>query len=346
MRRPASQALVRHRLRKAELRWSRSALAGLPDDDALAQLQIEPETDAEELAAGSRPQRFFRDRAGRRYLFKTAPADHVAAEILVARFRALGGRPRLPVARRTLDLDDRGSTDGMIQPVIEHAGERLALETSEWSPLQVEAMLDEHPWEWVVGNFDTHVDQYVLVGPERLPFNIDWDHALMDLEGDAPTRHDRRSAAVFPLRNLLYGDYVAGELSLDFWGMALQARAVSRIPDAALEKLLDRHVADLEAGGVTWSEEELARVRTAVLARKRSCGRVFDAFIDDVRRERAASLRSGPNPHGPARRLASAARDAWQRFAIRIGHDRIVRPVLRVQRDVLDAWDRVRRRVG
>lgn len=342
--RPLSPALVRRRLRHAEGAWQRDVTSRLPSSSELATIALEPEVDAEELAAGSRPQRFFRDAAGRRYLFKTAPAEHVAAEILAAGLRGLGHRPRLPVARRTLDLPDRGPTSGMIQSVIEHAGERLPLEVSQWSALQIELMLQEHPWEWVIGNLDTHVDQYVLVGPERLPFNIDWDHALYDLDAAAPDRHERRSAAVFPIRNLVYDDYVAGHLSLDFWGLALQARAVTRISDDALAELLAAYGEDHAAGGAPWPDADRARVTDAVLRRKQTCAAAFDRFVEQLQEERADSLRRGPTQRHPLRRLASATRDAWQRLAIRVGHDRVVRPVLKAQRTVLDALDRVRRR--
>ena len=81
-----------------------------------------------------------------------------------------------------------------------------------------------------------------------------------------------------------------------------------------------------------------------MLRRKQTCARAFDVFVEGLQYERADALRSGPSRRHPLRRLASASRDAWQRFAIRIGHDHIVRPVLKAQREVLDAWDRVRRR--
>lgn len=337
---------LRRKLRKAELRWRKNALSGLLGADELATVALEPEQGQVALAAGSRPQHFFRDKDGRRYLFKTAPDQLIAAELFASGLRARGGRACLPAGRRIVNLVDRGPTVGIVQPLIDHSGERLPLEPRRWSALQIETMLEEHPWEWVVGNLDSHVDQYVLVGPERLPFNIDWDHSLLDLDEPSPSRHDRRSAAVFPIRNLLYDDYVAGRLPLDFWGMAMQARRVSRISDAAIDALFDEHYLTLAAGGVVWADAERRRVREAVLTRKRTCGSVFDVFIEELRAERAAGARARGVPWRSARRLVSAARDAWQRFAIRVGHDRIVRPVLKAQREVLDAWYRLRRRVA
>ncbi len=332
--RPVSHARVRRRLGQAESRWSERALSGLLADADLATVALAAERAPSDLAAGSRPQRFFRDPENRRYLFKSAPEEQIGAEVVAAEIRRRGGRPRLPVARRVIDLDDRGPTVGMVQPVIEHAGERLPLQAARWSALQVEAMLQEHPWEWVVGNYDSHIDQYVLVGPERIPFNIDWDHSLLDLDGERPSRHDRRSPAVFPIRNILYDDYVAGIRSLDFVGMQLQARAVTRLADAEVAAAFER------CPGLG-DDAERARVLERVLRRKNDCAVAFDAFVDALREERAASLRVGPNPRSAPRRAASFLRDTWQRLAIRVLHDRVVRPTLKLKREALDVWDRL-----
>ncbi len=98
---------LRRKLRKAELRWRKDALSGLLDADELATVALEPEQGQAALAAGSRPQRFLRDKDGRRYLFKTAPDQLIAAELFASGLRARGGRACLPAGRRIVNLVDR-----------------------------------------------------------------------------------------------------------------------------------------------------------------------------------------------------------------------------------------------
>src|SRR6185436_16845837 len=138
--------------------------------------------------------------------------------------RRLGGRPALPTIARELDLPGIGPTVGMLQPFLEHEEGGLATDATLWSDVQRELMLREHPWEWLVANLDTHVDQYVLLGPERYPFDIDWDHSLFDLEVTQLDRFTKRMPAIAPVRNALYDAYVHGRVDVDFGGVRKQAR--------------------------------------------------------------------------------------------------------------------------
>jgi hypothetical protein len=314
---------VRIELRRAVRALRRELFETLPSEHELEHLPLEP-IDAAGPAAGSRPQLLLRDEVGRRYMFKQAPPDMIAAELFAWRVRALAGRLHVPTARRTL-----GQLRGMLQPMIPVVG-ALERDPQRWSPLQCEAMLHDHPWEWLFANLDTHVDQYVLVGEEAVPLNIDWDHSLLDLQQTTLTRFNRRSATVAPIRNLLYAHYVQDRVSLDFMGMQLQARKAAELPDAAIVELLDRYVDELGL-----PDARRLALHDQVLRRKASLADDFDALVESLRHERDDQRGLAGRRRTPLARMASRARDAWQRLAIEVLHPLVLRPVLRGYRALL-----------
>jgi hypothetical protein len=285
---------------------------------------------------GSRPACIVRDARGRRYFLKAATKEHVAAELFAGEVRRLGRRPSIATAARREDVPGFGLVDGMLQPMLEHPGERLPTEPRAWTRVQIEVMLREHPWEWLLANLDTHVDQYVLLGPHRIPFDIDWDHSLLDLHVRELTRVTSRNPAIPPLRNALYDAYVRGEIDLDLRGMLRQARRVTLLDDRALVRALR-----------AWSErcghpEERRRAVTAAfLRRKDGVGDTFREFVRSLRAERAAR-RDPSRPKPPlGDRARNVAVGAWQRFVIDVLHDVAVVPYLKAQRAVIarrDAW--------
>lgn len=313
----------------------RRSLAALGSDAELARVEVEPDG-CERPEGGSRPACIMRDARGRRYFLKAATADHVAAEIFAGEVRRLGRRPTVATAARRIEVPEIGVIDGMIQPLVDHAGERLPTDPGAWTAVQREVMLREHPWEWLVANLDTHVDQYVLLGPERIPFDVDWDHSLLDLHVQALTRVTTRNPAIPPLRNALYDAYVRGEIDLDLRGMLHQVRRVSRLDDQALVRSVR---AWAERCG--HPEERRREVTSALLQRKDAIGDTFRTFVRSLRAERAA--RRDPARPGPPllEQARNAAVGAWQRFVIDVLHDRAVVPYLKVQRNVIarrDAW--------
>jgi hypothetical protein len=305
----------------------------LPQERELERISLRP-LDDDGPAAGSRPQTILCDDAGRRYFFKLAPPEYIAAELFAHRLRALGGCLHVPTARRTLELPEIGSTTGMLQPEISVAG-ALDPNPLQWSQLQREIMLQEHPWEWLLANLDTHIDQYVLVGKHRLPINIDWDHALVDLGQTQLTRFNRRSATIAPVRNLLYSEYVLGRLRLDFFGMQLQARKIAEIPDAALIDLVDRHAKELEL-----ADDARLELRAQMLSRKASLVADFDALVESLRHERDDNRGVAESPRSRVARMISRVQDTWQRFVIKVLHSHVLRPILRGYRALLSALAR------
>lgn len=314
----------------------RSVFASLPTERELEVLPLELVPN-DGPSAGSRPQTVFRDEQDRHYLFKLAPPEQIAAELFAARLRALARRLHVPVARRTLELPELGGVTGMLQPMIPVVG-ALDPDPLCWSRLQHEQLLREHPWEWLLGNLDTHIDQYVLVGDHRLPINIDWDHSLCDLGQTRLTRFNRRSATIAPIRNLLYAEYVVGRIDLDFFGMALQVRKVAELPDAAIVELINLYAAELEL-----SDDARQRLAERMLARKASLVADFDELIESLEHERDDNFGVAKTPRTYLVRIAADMQDAWQRFVIVVLHARVLRPLLRGYRAVLRLGARMRR---
>ncbi len=315
----AHRSVVRRELRRARRRLREQWAQELADEEALTELDLRS-VDGELPSVGSRPQIAMVDRRQREYLFKLAPLGEIAAELLAARLRRLGRQLHVPAARRSIELADGTTAVGLVQPKIGVEG-TLAKDPGEWTPLQRLALLRDHPWEWLLANLDTHIDQYVLVGRERVPLNIDWDHSLVDLATTELTRFNARSAAVIPIRNLLYAEYVAGAFDLDFYPMQVQARRIGRIPFHDIERLLRRWASEAEVG-----EDEREAAIEAMRQRHARIVDDFDRLVEGLRRERV----------GRTRRSGWPARedlwDAWQRFVLLVLHDRVVRPTLSLRR--------------
>jgi hypothetical protein len=329
----STQLADRRVLRRARRTLRRELFEKLPGEQELQRISLYPITDAGP-AAGSQPQTVLRDEAGRRYLFKLAPPEYIAAELFAYRLRSLGRCLHVPTARRALELPELGSVTGMLQPEIPVVA-ALEPDLQRWSKLQCEVMLREHPWEWLLANLDTHIDQYVLVGDRRVPINIDWDHSLVDLDQTELTRFNRRSATIAPIRNLLYSEYVLGRRQLDFQGMQLEARQITELSDSALDGLVDRYAEELELPEATRLE-----LRERMRRRKATLVSDFDALVAALRHEHDDNLGLSSIRRSGLARLADRLRDAWQRFSIVVLHTHVLRPLLRAYRAVLRALAR------
>ena len=305
-------------------------LLRLATPDQMRALELTPEQGSEPQA-GTRPCAVLRDAQGRRYIFKAAEPRLVAGEVFAFGVRRLAHRPAVPTIALTYDLPGVGPSDGMLQPLLEREDGKLDADANEWSPLQREAMLRDHPWEWLLANLDTHADQYVFIGPQKYPLNIDWDHSLFDLHITELDRFTKRSPAIAPVRNALYDAYVHRRVNLDFSGMRREVRRIARLDNRSLEPLLAEYTALMEMPA-----EEAKALREQFLSRKRRLPRTFDRLVAELQVERRA-LR-GPAAKSPRmllRRVAHALQDGWQRLVITYLHDHVLAPFFRLYRRVL-----------
>jgi hypothetical protein len=284
-----------------------------------------------EPQAGTRPCAVLRDGQGHQFIFKAAEPRLIAGEVFAFGVRRLARRPAVPTLALTFDLPGVGPSEGMIQPFLDRHDGRLEPDATAWSPLQREVMLREHPWEWLLANLDTHADQYVFIGPEKYPLNIDWDHSLFDLDITGLDRFTKRSPAIAPIRNALYDAYVHRGVDLDFSSLRREARRIARLDNRLIEPLLSEY-----ATLAKMPADEAAALRTQFFARKRHLPRTFDRLVSELQAERHA-LR-GPADRSPRAlllRAVHALRDAWQRLVITYLHDHVLAPVFRLYRRLL-----------
>jgi hypothetical protein len=242
---------------------------------------------------GARPKLMLRDSRGRMYMFKQHNPAHtwMERELFAVAIRRAGGEPTIPVV--PLRLEHEGHiVEGMVKPFIDARGE-LPSDPRRWNAGQRAAVMADHAWAEVTGNYDLKTDQTLLVPVPGVrgggAVNGDWDLSLTDYLTERPVSRYKAMNAAPPAQNLLYNDFVHGRLELSFRPLRDAVRRIQRIPDqtvvAALQPFLAKAFAGGRAHGPYQKPQELI---DAVLRRKASLERTFDKLIRDLRAERRA----------------------------------------------------------
>ena len=291
---------------------------------------VDLELDSATISAGTRPSAIFRDPAGRLFMFKAAEPALIAGEELAFEIRSMADRPHVPVTRRSLEIPEIGRVEGMIQPIVEHAGSQLPHDPRLWTLLQREVLLREHPWEWFLANLDTHVEQYVLMGPQLHPLNIDWDHAMWDIDVIELTRFTKRGLAIAPIRNLLYDAYANRAIKLDFFGLRREIASIARLDPKRVREAIERYGQRL---GVSDPARRLLWEKVEV--RWRTLNASFERLIASMRLERAEMLSAPSSPVAKVRRGVTRAQDVWQRLLVTVIHEQYIRRFFKLYRNVL-----------
>jgi hypothetical protein len=169
-------------------------------------------------------------------------------------------------------------------------------------------MVAEHAWEWFLDNLDTNTSQYALLGPLRIPVNIDWDRSFFSDGRSELSRFAKYKPQLPNARTFLYADYVAGRLKLPLWMLANEARRIRRLPARRVREILERYatVRFTEA-----SEREIFVRR--LLMRQRGIEREVGHFMRSLWSERR-SLQTPPGSAGEwLHRSGLVVWAAWQR---------------------------------
>ena len=305
-------------------RWIHRAL---PSAEELARTPLR-RLPSRPLGRGTTPAALFEDDEGCAVLFRAMDSREIAAEELAQRVRAMGRRPHLPVARRTLELGDGDVRSGMVRPYLPDATP-LPRDPAEYTPLDRGYLLREHPWEWLLANLDTHAGQYLRVGPARLPINIDWDRSLTDLHLQRLDRYTRRASVLVPAINRLYDLHATGELRLRFGGLWEQVGRASSLPAGPFADAV-RVYAEATA------HPDPERLVDAVLARQRALPGAFERLLSQLREERWRWKRSRGDGGLGVRLALAHAKDRAMRLAL-------TEPPPRLRRQLLAAWGAIRR---
>ena len=266
-------------------------------------------SDPAEARGGSKPLITLCSEDGSCYAFKNCEAPLAAAEEAAYELRRLGRRPAVPARAMSIELEGEGTMTGLLKPFVEfNVNAELDADTTTWTVEQRAVMLAEHAWEWFLDNLDTNTSQYALLGPLRLPVNIDWDRSFFSDGRSELTRFAKYKPQLPNARTFLYADYVAGKIKLPLWMLANEARRIRRLPVGRVREILARYA---EVRFTDPAEREVF-VRRGLM-RQRGIEREVGEFMRSLWSER----RSLETPADGARewlhRHLLVAWAAWQR---------------------------------
>jgi hypothetical protein len=242
---------------------------------------------------------------GRRYVFKQ-PDDKTQAlerEQLALSLRRAAGQPSVAVAAQSVTLADGKVVHGYVKPFVESQG-ALPNDPRQWTEKQKTAVLVDHLWAELTGNYDTKPLQYVVCGEGAL--NIDWDHAGKDLEKNpwaswgVLDRH--KAGAIVPAaQRLLLSSYVRGEVTLDKAPLYAALREIEKLTrqdfEAAVQPLVDATLAQGKKLGPFETKEQLV---AHMMHRQATLRPRFDEMFRRTENERAEW--SARTALGPPRR--------------------------------------------
>jgi hypothetical protein len=183
---------------------------------------------------------------------------------------------------------------GYVKPYVENDG-LLGMDPLRWTELQRTAVLVDHAFAEMTGNYDTKPDQYVVVGDAAT--NIDWDHALVDHRQrprahEQPLSRHKKQKPSPPAQQLLWWTWVRGELELDVDPLHETAARIAALDEDVVEHALEPFLARAFAGGAGWGPFATRReLVDNVLRRQRALCATFATFVDDVRAERERGTR-------------------------------------------------------
>lgn len=265
--------------------------------------------DPAEARAGSKPLVTLRSESGACYAFKQCEAPLAAAEEAAYELRRLGKRPAVPARAMALELEGEGTLTGLLKPFIDfNISAELDSDTTTWTVAQRAVMLADHAWEWFLDNLDTNTSQYALLGPLRLPVNIDWDRAFFSDSRSEFTRFAKYKPQLPNARTFLYADYVAGKIKLPLWILANEARRIRRLPPRQVRDILVRYAK------VRYTEPaEAEAFVNRTLMRQRGIEREVGSFMRSLWSERRALEAPADSPGEWLHRELLRMWAIWQR---------------------------------
>lgn len=282
-----------------------------------AHLRQLPLADQGQIDGGTKPIVILHDDEGRRWVFKRADPALLAAEECAYLLRRLGCVPCVPAMRMRVALDGDGDgdgeeRDGILKPFLEiDADARLREETSTWTDLQRAVVFREHAWEHFLGNLDANTSQYVLIGPDAVPVNLDWDRAFTDVD-DGLSRFKKYRPLLPNARTFLYADYVAGRIDLPLHLLEREANRIRSLPTHEVRAIVARVAAARFPDDVMGQRALIAHV----LRVQRKLPHTAARFVRDLRRERHRILR----PANVRARVEAWIKRAWSRWQLVLQH--------------------------
>jgi len=295
-----------------ELRQKVGRLVTPRSDAAMRRAKLEVK--GKPNARGARVKLTAQDKSGNRYMFKSADpkTTWLDREMFAQTMRRAAGEPTVPIVARSLQLPGGKSVTGYVKPYIKSSG-NLAANPKTWSRAQRAVILADHAWAEFLGNYDTKVDQSIVIRPLGGPktvVNVDWDLALTDYAVGKPVSRFKAMNSAPPAHNLLYRSFVRGRVPVDFRPLFEAVDRIQAIPDKQVRKALQPFVKKAFAGGKTVGRYKTPEAFvSAVLDRKAGLRRSMKTLVRDVKAERTDRTRNR-NVLDHFRRLPANLRDA------------------------------------
>ncbi len=230
------------------------------------------------------------DDEGARYVFKVPPKRRfpLEAELFATRVRRATGLVSVSNVQHQVVLGDE-VLHGYVKPYVANGG-LLGMDPLRWTELQRTAVLVDHAFAEMTGNYDTKPDQYVKVGDAAT--NVDWDHSFYDhrqrprAHEEPLSRHKKQKPSP-PAQQLLWWAFVRGHIDVDFDPLLETAARIAALPPDVVQDAMAPFLARAFAYGGRWgcfaTADELAE---NVLQRQRALPRTFEMFVQSVRDER------------------------------------------------------------
>jgi hypothetical protein len=265
-------------------------------------------------ARGARVKLTAEDKAGNRYMFKSADpkTTWLDREMFAQNMRRAAGEPSVPIVARSIKLAGGKSVTGYVKPYIKSSG-NLPADPRTWSGAQRAVILADHAWAEFLGNYDTKVDQSIVIRPKGGPktaVNVDWDLSLTDYAVSKPVSRFKSMNSAPPAHNLLYRSYVRGKVPVDFRPLFEAVDRIQAIPDKEVRKALQPFVKKAFANGKTIGSYKTAEAFVqGVLDRKAGLRKEMRGLVRNLKAERVDRTKHrGVFAH--IRRLPANLRDA------------------------------------
>lgn len=245
---------------------------------------------------GTSESYIYEDSNGDRYLFKVAKDKNVAN---VAPFRAYAQEagykvqaivdPETAVELKTITLNGKF---GSIQRIVEKSGD--ADELKEWfhygksiSQGTIAQLQREHVSDWLLGNFDCHVKNFITDKKGRL-IGLDKEQAFKYLKKPASqkmslTYHPNSVYGEYePVYNKLFRQFADGEIDLDLNDTLPWIKRVEAISDKEYREIF-REYAESLCGGKGKDAEALL---DAIVERKKNLREDYRVFFEELLEKR------------------------------------------------------------
>lgn len=231
------------------------------------------------------------DKKGKQYIYKPA----VNKDGSPAEFKA-HIQESASYIQKTIDADSNvdvvvktlNGKVGTVQPLLS-VEKSNGLPTSSWTEFtkeQTVALQKEHVTDWLLGNFDSHKNNFILSDNKLLGIDKEQAFKYIDEIGSKKMDYDYHPNAKFgesePVYNTLFKNYVNGNSKMQLQDTFKYIERIERIPDALYKENFRNYTEGLYGVGSKKSEELLNKI----LLKKKNLKSDYTEFFTQLETEK------------------------------------------------------------